>query len=147
MLVSFDLYKVFYITAKNESITAAAKELFVTQPTVTHCIQKLEEELGCVLFIRGKKGVKLTAEGTTLYKHVAVAYEHITQAEKEINELKMFKKGEIILGASETTLHHFLFPYLKKYKKKYPNIRLKIHNSSTPTMLEALRNNKAKSDK
>lgn len=142
MLVSFDLYKVFYITAKNESITAAAKELFVTQPTVTHCIQKLEEELGCVLFIRGKKGVKLTAEGTTLYKHVAVAYEHITQAEKEINELKMFKKGEIILGASETTLHHFLFPYLKKYKKKYPNIRLKIHNSSTPTMLEALRNNK-----
>ena len=142
MLVSFDSYKVFYITAKNESITAAARELFVTQPTVTHCIQKLEEELGCILFIRSKKGVKLTAEGETLYKHVAVAYEHIIQAEKEINELKMFRKGEIILGASETTLHHFLFPCLKKYKKKYPNIKLKIHDSSTPNMLEALRNNK-----
>ena len=142
MLVSFDSYKVFYIVAKNKSITAAAKELFVTQPTVTHCIQKLEEELGCVLFIRGKKGVKLTAEGDKLYEHVSIAYNHIVQAEKEINELKMFKKGEITLGASETTLHNFLFPHLKKYKEKYPNIQLKIHNSTTPSMLEALRNNK-----
>ena len=142
MLASFDSYKVFYITAKNESITGAARELFVTQPTVTHCIQKLEEELGCTLFIRGKKGVKLTAEGSILYKHVSIAYEQIVEAEKEVNKLKMFKKGEIILGASETTIHHFLFPYLKKYKKQYPNIRLKIHNSSTPSMLDAIRNNK-----
>lgn len=142
MLVSFDSYKVFYITAKNKSITAAAKELYVTQPTVTHCIQKLEDELGCILFIRGKKGVKLTTEGLTLYKHIEVAYNEIIQAEKEINQLKEFDKGEVILGASETTLHHFLFPYFKKYKKKYPSIRLKIHNSSTPGMMKAIKENK-----
>ncbi|WP_294155407.1 LysR family transcriptional regulator [uncultured Clostridium sp.] len=142
MLASFDSYRVFYITAKNESITAAAKELYVTQPTVTHCIQKLEKELGCTLFIRGKKGVKLTSEGNTLYKHVSVAYNEIMTAENEINMLKKFKKGEIVLGASETTLHHVLFPYLKRYKQKYPNVRMKIHNSSTPDMLEAVRSNK-----
>ncbi|WP_294375060.1 LysR family transcriptional regulator [uncultured Clostridium sp.] len=142
MLASFDAYKVFYITAKNESITAAARELYVTQPTVSHCIQKLEEELGCILFIRGKKGVKLTAEGMMLYKHISTAYKEIIQAEEEINELKMLKKGEIVLGASETTIHYFLLPHLKRYKEKYPNIKLKIHNSSTPNMLEAIRNNK-----
>jgi DNA-binding transcriptional LysR family regulator len=142
MSVSFDAYKVFYVTVKNESITAAAKELYVTQPTVTHCIQKLEEDLGCVLFIRGKKGVELTPGGKILYHHVAIACEQIWIAENEMNQLKEFKKGEIALGASETTLHHFLFPYLKKYKQKYPNVRLKIHNSSTPSMLDSIRENK-----
>lgn len=142
MLISFDSYKVFYITAKNKSITAAAKELYVTQPSVTHCIQKLEEDLGCTLFIRGKKGVKLTSEGKALYEHVAIACEEIWKAEKEISQLKDFEKGEIVLGASETTLHHFLFPYLKEYKNKYPSIRMKILNSSTPSMLSAIRENK-----
>lgn len=140
MQVSFDSYKVFYITAKNKSITMAAKELYVTQPTVTHCIQKLEEELGCVLFIRGKKGVKLTPEGKVLYKHVSIACEEIWKAENDMNALKEFKKGEILLGASETTLHFFLLPHLKRYKKKYPSIRLKIHNSNTRHMLDAIRN-------
>ncbi|MDO5516876.1 MAG: LysR family transcriptional regulator [Clostridium sp.] len=140
MQVSFDSYKVFYITAKNNSITAAAKELYVTQPTVTHCIQKLEEELGCILFIRGKKGVKLTPEGKVLYKRISVACEEIWKAENDMNALKEFKKGEILLGASETTLHYFLLPHLKKYKKKYPSIRLKIHNSNTRSMLDAIRN-------
>ena len=140
MQVSFDSYKVFYITAKNKSITMAAKELYVTQPTVTHCIQKLEDELGCVLFIRGKKGVKLTPEGKVLYKHVSIACEEIWKAENDMNALKEFKKGEILLGASETTLHFFLLPHLKRYKKKYPSIRLKIHNSNTRHMLDAIRN-------
>ena len=140
MQVSFDSYKVFYITAKNKSITMAAKELYVTQPTVTHCIQKLEEELGCTLFIRGKKGVKLTPEGKVLYKHVSIACEEIWKAENDMNALKEFKKGEILLGASETTLHFFLLPHLKRYKKKYPSIRLKIHNSNTRHMLDAIRN-------
>ena len=140
MQVSFDSYKVFYITAKNKSITLAAKELYVTQPTVTHCIQKLEEELGCTLFIRGKKGVKLTPEGKVLYKHVSIACEEIWKAENDMNALKEFKKGEILLGASETTLHFFLLPHLKRYKKKYPSIRLKIHNSNTRHMLDAIRN-------
>lgn len=142
MLISFDSYRVFYITAKNKSITAAAKELYVTQPSVTHCIQKLEEDLGCTLFIRGKRGVKLTSEGKMLYDHVAIACEEIWKAEKEINQLKDFEKGEIVLGASETTLHHFLFPHLKEYKKKYPSIKMKILNSSTPSMLNAIRENK-----
>ena len=140
MQISFDSYKVFYITAKNSSITEAAKELFVTQPTVTHCIQKLEDELDCVLFIRGKKGVKLTPEGKILYKHISVACEEIWKAENDMNALKEFKKGEILLGASETTLHFFLLPHLKRYKKKYPSIRLKIHNSNTRHMLDAIRN-------
>lgn len=142
MFISFDLYKVFYVTAKNKSITAAARELFVTQPTVSHAIMKLEEALECVLFIRGKKGVELTPEGKVLYQRAKIACEQLWQGEAEINQLKKFDKGEIALGASETTLHHFIFPILKEYKKQYPDIRLKIYNNNTPRMIESLRDNK-----
>ena len=106
MQVSFDSYKVFYITAKNKSITMAAKELYVTQPTVTHCIQKLEEELGCTLFIRGKKGVKLTPEGKVLYKHVSIACEEIWKAENDMKALKEFKiTNEHITALQRTPIH------------------------------------------
>ncbi len=141
MSVSYDAYKVFYVTAKNRSITAAAKELFVTQPTITHCIRKMEEELGCVLFLRGKKGVELTPEGNVLYHHISIACEQIEEAETAIEQMKEVEKGDIAIGASETTLHHFLFPYLREFKTQFPGIRLKIHNSSTPGMMEAIQNN------
>lgn len=141
MSISFDLYKVFYVTARCKSITAAAKALFVTQPTVTHCIKKLEENLECVLFIRGKKGVELTSEGRVLYTRAKVACEALWTAEDEINQLKQYQKGEIALGASETTLHHYIFPVLKRFKQQYPDIHLKIANDNTPRMIEAIRNN------
>lgn len=142
MSVSFDSYKVFYIVVKNGSITSAAKELFVTQPTVTHCIQKLEEDLDCTLFIRGKKGVELTPEGKALYKHIKIACEEIWRAENYMEELKKFEKGKIILGASEMTLHHFLIPNLKKFKKLYPQIKMKIYNANATNIITMIKENK-----
>ena len=67
MSVSFDSYKTFYYVAKFRSFTEAAKALYVTQPTVTHAIQTLEKELGCILFQRSRKGVSLTPEAVMLY--------------------------------------------------------------------------------
>ena len=63
MSTSFDYYKVFYYAASSGSITLAAQKLFLSQPTVSRCIQNLEHDLGCTLFIRSKKGILLTPEG------------------------------------------------------------------------------------
>ena len=62
---NFEYYKVFYYTAKYRNITLAAQKLFLTQPSVTKAIQRLEEQLDCQLFLRTKRGVTLTAEGQT----------------------------------------------------------------------------------
>ena len=139
MQVSFDSYKVFYITAKNKSITLAAKELYVTQPTVTHCIQKLEEELGCSLFIRQRHGVALTPEGEKLYSHVSVAFDHILTGEQEIASDKGLASGGVTIAVTEIALHCVLLPALKKYRKLYPGIRIKISNHSTPQALMTLK--------
>ena len=77
MNISYDYYRVFYYVSKYKSFTAAARVLFNNQPNITRMMKKLEEELGCSLFIRQRHGVALTPEGEKLYSHVSVAFEHI----------------------------------------------------------------------
>lgn len=71
MSTNFDYYKVFYYAASLGSITLAAKELFLSQPTVSRLIQNLENDLGITLFIRTKKGLLLTPEGNGLRDYTA----------------------------------------------------------------------------
>lgn len=139
MSVSFDSYKTFYYVAKLGSFTEAAKALYVTQPTVTHAIQMLERELDCVLFQRSRKGVSLTPEAAMLYEHVRAACEHIFEAESALKAKKELLEGQVRIGASETTLHFFLLPFLKEFKTLHPGVKIKVSNSSTPASLNALR--------
>lgn len=142
MAVSFELYRTFYFVAKHKNLTAAAKALYVTQPTVTHAIQLLERELGCTLFLRSQKGVTLTPEAQMLFEHVSIAYEHLIEAEENLNALKELSAGTLSIGASETTLHNYLIPYLVRYRKNFPRIRLRISNSNTPETLQAIQSGK-----
>ena len=141
MGVNFDYYKVFYYVAKYQNISAAAKALYLSQPTVSYSIRNLEKELGCALFIRTKKGVMLTPEGTMLYKHVAKACEHIFQAEEEVRAATNLEKGIVRIGASVLTLQHYLLTYLEQFRREYPTIRLKISNFTTPSAIRALEGN------
>lgn len=138
MSVSLDYYKVFYYVAKIGNITQAAQALYLTQPTVSHTVRLLEQELGCVLFLRSQKGVTMTPEAQKLYLHISAAYEHIEKAEAELLAARNFQTGELRIGASETTLHQFLLPKLTAFKRSYPSIRLKIYNSTTPDALASL---------
>lgn len=139
MSVNFEYYKVFYYVAKLKSITAAAKELFLTQPTVTHYIQSLERELGYKLFERTKRGVVLMPEAQQLYLHVSLACEHLAIGQKQFEALHQLKEGSVSIGASGTALHHFLIPHLKEFRKSYPNIKIKITDNSTPSILKLLK--------
>ena len=139
MSVNFDTYKIFYYVAKYKNITLAAKALYLSQPTVSHHIQCLEQELNCQLLIRTKKGVILTPEGANLYEHVSIACEQIFLGEKELLASKSMSSGTIRIGASEMTLQNYLLPYLEKFRTRYPNIKLKILNYTTPSAIDALK--------
>lgn len=138
MSVSLDYYKVFYYVAKMGNITQAAQALYLTQPTVSHTIRLLEQELGCALFLRSQKGVTMTPEAQKLFLHIAAACEHIEKAEAELFAARNFQSGELRIGASETTLHQFLLPRITAFKQSYPSIRLKIYSSTTPDALASL---------
>ena len=59
---NFEYYKIFYYVAKYENLTKAASVLKTSQPAVTRTIHNLENDLGCRLFIRSKKGMQMTPE-------------------------------------------------------------------------------------
>lgn len=63
MNIDLELYKVFYIVAKNKHMTKASEELHISQPAISQSIKKLEDQLGGTLFLRSNKGMELTEEG------------------------------------------------------------------------------------
>lgn len=141
MSANFEYYKIFYYVAKYKNITAAAKMLFLSQPTVSYSIQNLEKELQCTLFIRSKKGVTLTPEAKILYKHISKACAHIFKAEEELHSVLTLSSGTLRIGASELALHRYLLPYLERFRHAYPDINLTINTYPTPDALTALKSN------
>lgn len=126
MSVSLDYYRIFYYVGKTGSITAAANALFLTQPTISHAIQNLEKELGCTLFLRTKKGVLMTPEAKKLYSHISIACEQIRIGEEQLHAALQLSEGSVSIGATETVLHFYLIPWLKKYHSLYPNTSLQL---------------------
>lgn len=74
MYISYDYYRIFYYVAKYGNLSQAAKQLLNNQPNMTRAIKNLEGELGCPLFLRTNRGMKLTPEGERLYAHVRIAF-------------------------------------------------------------------------
>lgn len=140
MYISYDYYRIFYYVAKYGNVTQAAKFLLNSQPNLTRAIKTLESEIGCPLFIRNNRGMKLTPEGERLYRHVSVAVESMEAGEAEIMESRNLESGSVYVAASEVALHCALLPVLKKYRALYPGIRLKISNHSTPQAIDAIKN-------
>lgn len=132
---SYDHYRIFYYVAKYKSFTHAARALMNSQPNITRSIKNLEGELGCTLFTRSKRQVQLTPEGETLYRHVAIAFEHLSAGEEEIAKGKGLDGGVLRIAATEVALRAFLLPVLKEFRSRYPGIHVKLMNDSTPAAI------------
>ncbi len=140
MYIAYDYYRIFYYVAKYGNVTQAARVLLNNQPNLTRAVKTLESELGCPLFIRSNRGMKLTPEGERLLRHIRIAIENIEAGEAEIIESRNLERGSVFVAASEVALHCVLLPVLKKYRSLYPGIKLKISNHSTPQAIDAIKN-------
>lgn len=140
MNISYDYYRIFYYVAKYGSITKAAAALLNNQPNVTRAIKALEYQLGCTLFIRSNKGVRLTPEGEKLNQYISVAFRQIEAGEAEISLDKSLQKGIVSVAVSETAMHGLLLPVLEKYHALYPGVRIRILNCSTPQAVSEIKN-------
>ena len=140
MDISLDLYRVFYIVAKEGSISRAANVLFISQPAITFQIKKLEEQLSVSLFTRTKHGMILTDEGKVLFEYVRNGIENISNGENALSNLKNLDSGTIRIGVSTTICRYILMPYLEKFHEKYPNIDIQINNNISNNLIKELRN-------
>ena len=139
MNVDLELYKVFYVVAKNKHMTKASEELHISQPAISQSIKKLEEQLGGTLFLRSNKGMELTEEGKMFYEYVKGALELINNAENEFTSFKDLSKGEIKIGCSTTLTKLVLLDTIKEFHLKYPNININVTNDLTSNLINDLK--------
>ncbi len=137
-MIDTDLYKVFYTVGRCGKISAAAERLFVSQPAVSKSIKKLENLIGCTLFVRSVRGVTLTTEGSILYQYVKDGFHHLQNGELVLQQLKNRTKGIVRIGISNTLCKYYFLPYLERFHQQYPGIRLSIINRTSPQTLQLL---------
>lgn len=138
-LQNFEYYKVFYTTASEGSLSAAADRLFLSQPAVSRSIKTLEENLGTTLFIRYSRGVALTEAGKELFQYVEQSYNLIQKGERRLQEMQSLKHGEVRIGASDTLCRYYLLPFIESFHQQYPGIHLKVTNRTSAETVSLLK--------
>lgn len=124
--------------AEHQNFTKAAQKTFVTQPTLSMQIQKLEEELEIQIFDRTKKPIELTSVGK---KIVNQAHNIVNEAERMqdvVDQEKGFIGGEFKLGIIPTVMPTLLPMFLKNFANKYPKVQLKIEELTTEEIISKI---------
>ena len=141
MDINLELYKVFYYVATTLSFSEASRQLFISQSAVSQSIKTLEKKLNHPLFIRSTKKVLLTPEGELLLQHVKPALQLLDEGESLLSGDNLLK-GQLRIAASDTICRYFLVPYLKQFHKKFPNVPIKVTNSTSLSCVELLEQGK-----
>ncbi len=124
--------------AEHQNFTKAAEKTFVTQPTLSMQIQKLEEELDILIFDRSKKPIALTDVGAKLVHQARNIVNESERIQDIVDQQKGFIGGEFKLGVIPTVMPTILPMFLNNFIKKYPKVKLKIEELNTETIVERL---------
>lgn len=138
--ISMRQLQVFEASARLSSISGAAEELFLTQPTVSMQIKKLEGSIGLPLFEQIGKRISLTDAGEAVYRTAREMLEMFGRLEMEVAELKGLKTGQLRL-AVVTTAKYFAPRVLGKFCKDYPGIDASLEVTNRERLLERMSKN------
>ena len=139
MAVKLELYRVFREVAETGNISVAAKNLYISQSAVSQSIKQLETALQARLFARSPRGVTLTGEGQMLYQYVRSALSLLSTGEDKLSQAQQLLLGTLTIGASDTVTAMFLTPYLERFHREHPGIRLKIVSGRSAKVLSLLK--------
>lgn len=117
----------------------AADSCFVTQPTLSMQIQKLEDEIGFKIFDRNRKPVVPTKEGEKIVSQARRILAEYQRLREQVSEMKGSLEGELKLGIIPTIAPYLLPLFLKSFLDKYPTIRLHVDEIKTGNMLRMIR--------
>lgn len=143
MKTKLDYYRIFYETARFASFSAAANHLYISQSAISQCIHQLENDLNAQLFVRSRRGVHLTQEGTLLFQKIENAMQAIEQGETLLARLHRMESGSLVIAAGDTITCGYLLPFLEQFHDTYPNIRIEMANSYSYHMLQMVKEGKA----
>ena len=132
------LYYVLAV-AENQNFTKAAEKCFVTQPTLSMQIQKLEDQLDVQIFDRSKKPIELTDVGRKIVTQARNIVNESYRIQDIVDQQKGFIGGEFKLGIIPTIMPTLLPMFLKSFIKKHPKVKLKIEELTTEEIITRIK--------
>jgi LysR family hydrogen peroxide-inducible transcriptional activator len=138
------LTQLYYTLAVAEegNFTKAAEKCFVTQPTLSMQVQKLEEELTIKLFNRNTKPISLTPIGLKVIEQAKVILKEAKRMDDVVTSEKGIIGGDFRIGIIPTVMPTLLPLFLSTFIKKFPKVNLKIEELNTASIIEELENGK-----
>jgi len=124
--------------AENQNFTKATQKCFVTQPTLSMQIQKLEDQLDILIFDRSKKPIELTEVGKKIVTQARNIVNESYRIQDIVDQEKGFIGGEFKLGIIPTVMPTLLPMFLTNFVKKYPKVKLKIEELTTEEIISRI---------
>ena len=122
--------------AEYQNFTLAAQKSFVTQPTLSMQVQKLEDELDVLIFDRSKKPIGITEVGKKIVAQAKNIVNEANRIHDIVDQDKGFIGGDFTLGIIPTIMPTLLPMFLKTFITKYPKVNLIIREQSTESLIK-----------
>lgn len=133
----FTWKKYIYEVYLEKSFSKAAQNLFISQPSLSARVKKVEERVGFPLFDRSTSPLQLTEVGKVYIEAAEEIFKIEQRVENYINNLSTLKTGSLSIGASNLFAAYVLPPLITGFKQKFPDIRIQITEGNT-TQLESM---------
>ena len=124
--------------ADEKSITRAAQKLYLTQPSLSHCVTNIEKQLGTRLFRRTSSGLMLTYAGERYYRMACEVLRVYAAFESEIRDESDLLRGRITLGITNYLACDLLPRMLPRFHEEHPGIELRIVEETTDELEKSL---------
>ena len=133
MTLPFTLYqlRILKAVASEKSFSRAAEVLFISQPTLSKQVKRLERRLGILLLNRKESEFFLTDAGEVFLQYSERILTLCEESCRALNDFKNGERGNLIVGASQTTGTYLMPRLLALFLQSYPQINLKMHVDST----------------
>lgn len=136
--MEFRVLQYFLAIAREETISGAANQLHITQPTLSRQMKELEDELGKQLFIRGNRKITLTEDGMLLRHRGEEIVSLVEKTEQEIMLSETTISGDIYIGSGETDGMRLIAKVIQKCQKEYPNIKFHLYSGNAQDVADRI---------
>lgn len=132
--------KYFCVIVEEENITAAAKRLFMAQPSLSQQLKLLESELGMQLVDRGSRKIRLTEAGQLLYERANQVLDLLQTTAAELKDLHEGYQGTLAIGTIASSGVTLLPGLIRDFHENHCHIKFDLREGDTHTILELLNN-------
>ncbi|VTU28538.1 D-malate degradation protein R [Variovorax sp. SRS16] len=132
---ALDSLRIFVITLKKGSLSAAARSLSLSPATISRRISALEEELGVQLVDRTSRNLKVTEAGQAFLERAEVVLEAMAEAEEAARKSKLVPEGRLRIHSRTQIGQRVIAPLLPRFAERYRDVRVEFELSEHPVNL------------